>query len=168
MTPASRPRLIPLPDILTRFLKSHGMVTRMLEHSLQERWPEVVGDHIGRHTWPESIRHHKLYLLAENSVWLQQLRFLKPELLAKIKAVSDGEGITDIVLRVGSLPSPETRTSPPAFLLSPGEEGSPGQGSPDLDERLQAAVDASVRPVADPALRERLRALFAKAAGRIP
>jgi predicted nucleic acid-binding Zn ribbon protein len=159
--------LIPLPDILTRFLKTHGMVTRMLEHSLQERWPEVVGEHIGRHTWPESIRHHKLYLLAENSVWLQQLRFLKPALLAKIKAVSDGEGITDIVLRVGSLPSPETKPSPPAVSLPPGDEGFTEQGNPDLDERLQAAVDTSVRPVADPALRERLRALFAKAAGRI-
>ena len=164
---ASRPTLIPLPDILTRFLKSHGMVTRMLEHSLQERWPEVVGDHIGRHTWPESIRHRKLYLVAENSVWLQQLRFLKPELLAKIQAVSDGEGITEIVLRVGALPIPETKTTPPAFPLPPGDEGSSGQGSSDLDERLQAAVDASVRPVADLALRERLRALFAKAARRI-
>src|SRR2546422_10133670 len=73
----------------------------------RSHWPEVVGEHIGHHTWPESIRHRKLYLVAENSVWLQQLRFLKPELLAKLSSCAGGDAITDIILRVGTKPAPD-------------------------------------------------------------
>src|SRR5256712_5167323 len=114
---AKRPGLIAIPDVLGRLLKSHGMESRMLECTLQQHWPEVVGEHIGHHTWPESIRHRKLYLVAENSVWLQQLRFLKPELLAKLSSCAGGDAITDIVLRVGTKPAPAvaaSRAAPPA------------------------------------------------------
>src|SRR5947208_16318145 len=90
------------------------MEPRMLECTLQQHWPEVVGEHIGHHTWPESVRRRKLYLLAENSVWLQQLRFLKPELLTKLTAYVGGNAITDIVLRVGTPPAPEVEPCTPA------------------------------------------------------
>src|SRR5207245_3585364 len=79
---AKRPGLIAIPDVLGRLLKSHGMESRVLECTFQQHWPEIVGEHIEHHTRPESIRHRKLYLVAANSVWLQQLRFLKPALLA--------------------------------------------------------------------------------------
>src|SRR3989441_9972400 len=64
---AKRPGLIAIPDVLGRLLKSHGMESRMLECTLQQHWPEGVGEHTGPHTGPESIRHRKLYLVAENS-----------------------------------------------------------------------------------------------------
>src|SRR5439155_24325829 len=104
---AKRPGLIAIPDVLGQLLTSHGMESRMLEYTLQQHWPKIVGEHIGHHTWPESIRHRKLYLIAENSVWLQQLRFLKPELLAKLSSHTGGDAITDIVFRVGTPPAPE-------------------------------------------------------------
>src|SRR5438552_12362856 len=63
---AKRPGLIAIPDVLGQLLKNHGMESRMLEHTLQRHWAEIVGKHIGHHTWPESIRHRKLYLIAEN------------------------------------------------------------------------------------------------------
>ena len=43
---------------------------------------------MGSHTWPAQIRFKKLYLVVRNSVWLQQLTFLKPALLAKLQAES--------------------------------------------------------------------------------
>jgi predicted nucleic acid-binding Zn ribbon protein len=153
MAKARRPSLTPLPDVLARVLKAHGMQTPMLEYSLQQRWTDIVGEHIGRHTWPESIRHRKLYLVTENSVWLQQLRFLKPEILAKITTATEGEPLTDIVMRVGALPSAEAEES-----RSPQPVLQAGSGECAAD--LQAAIDASVRPVADPDLRERLRTLL--------
>lgn len=152
---ARRPSLMPLQDVLVRALKAHGMQTLMLACSLQQHWTEIVGDQVGRHSWPDSIRHRKLYLVAENSVWMQQLRFLKPELLAKINAACDGDAITDIVLRVGSVASAQD---------SNGQTEAPNHApsSQELNGDQQAAIDASVRPVADPDLRERLRSLLAK------
>ena len=154
---AKRPGLIAIPDVLGRFLKSHGMESRMLEYTLQQHWPEIVGEHIGHHTWPASIRHRKLYLIAENSVWLQELRFLKPELLAKLTAYIGNDAITDIVLRVGVTPSPEAEASSSAQLPPPAAET-----RADMPDAVRASIAAAVEPVTDPDLQSRLRALLEK------
>jgi len=131
----------------------------MLEHTLQQRWTGIVGKHIGHHTWPESIRHRKLYLLAENSVWLQQLRFLKPELLAKLTAYVGSNAITDIVLRVGTPPAPDVE--PRASAQHPATTAESRAALPD---DVAASIEAVVQPVHDPALQARLRALLQKSA----
>src|SRR5437879_6467893 len=156
---ARRPGLIAIPDVLGQLLKNHGMESRMLECTLQQHWPKIVGAHIGHHTWPESIRHRKLYLVAENSVWLQQLRFLKPELLAKLSSYAGGDAIADIVLRVGTPPAPEVAASVAAQLLPATAE--PKATMPD-DART--SIEATVERVQDPALQARLRALFERSA----
>ena len=156
MPMAKRPSLNPLPDILARFLKTHGMAIHMLEFRLQQHWPEIVGEHVARHTWPDSIRHRKLYLVAENSVWLQQLLFLKPELLAKINRAADGEALTDIVLRVGTVPAPDTgKGLVPQPALSE-------QKDADVSVETRAEIEATVQTIADPALQTSLKALFSK------
>ena len=153
---AKRPSLNPLSDILSRFLKTHGMALHVLEFRLQQHWPEIVGEHVARHTRPESVRHRKLYLTAENSVWLQQLLFLKPELLAKINGAADGEALTDIVLRVGPVSSPDVgeAASPRLAPAEPGREAVSGE--------TRAEIETTIQPVADPDLRTRLTALFSK------
>jgi hypothetical protein len=156
---AKRPGLIAIPDVLGQLLKSHGMESRMLEYTFQQHWPEIVGGHIGHHTWPESIRHRKLYLVAENSVWLQQLRFLKPELLAKLSSCAGGDAITDIVLRVGTPPAPEVEASASARLPP-----TTAETKATVPDDVQASIEAAVQPVHDPALQARLRALFEKSA----
>lgn len=150
---AKRSSLNPLPDILARFLKTHGMASHMLEFTLQEHWIEIAGEHVGRHTRPESIRHHKLHLTAENSVWLQQLLFLKPELLAKLNGIAEGEALTDIVLRVGTV-------APAQDSTHHAETPSPEPTAHAMTEDLHAAIEDTLRPIADPALQARLRALF--------
>ena len=155
---AKRPSLNPLPDILARFLKTHGMAIHMLEFKLQQHWPEIVGEHVARHTWPDSVRHRKLYLVAENSVWLQQLLFLKPELLAKINAAADGEALSDIVLRVGTVRPPDAGEGP--FP----QPGLPEQKDADVSAETRAEIAAAVHAVADPGLQTRLKTLFSKSA----
>ena len=155
---AKRPSLNPLPDILARFLKTHGMAIHMLEFKLQQHWPEIVGEHLARHTWPDSVRHRKLYLVAENSVWLQQLLFLKPELLAKINTAADGEALSDIVLRVGTVRPPDAGDGPfPPPALSE-------QKDADVSAETRAEIAAAVQVVADPDLQTRLKTLFSKSA----
>jgi hypothetical protein len=155
---AKLPSLNPLPDILSRFLKTHGMAIPMLEFKLQQHWPEIVGEHVARHTWPDSVRHRKLYLVAENSVWLQQLLFLKPELLAKINDAADGEALTEIVLRVGTVPSPDAGESPSPHP-APSEQKEAGTSG-----EARAAIEAAVQGIADPDLQARLKVLFSKSA----
>lgn len=156
---AKRPSLIPLPNVLSRLLKSHGMEGHMREYLLQKHWTEIVGDHVGHHAWPASIRHHKLYLLVENSAWMQQLLYLKPDLLAKINAAAEGEPLTDIVFRIGPVATPQAsagRSDRETSAQTKEAENQP------LSSDLSGEIESSVYPVSDPILRERLRGLLTK------
>src|SRR5205823_11998392 len=133
----SRRSLIPLPDLIAGMIKTHGFQSRMVEFTLQQQWGTIVGPHIAGHTYPESIRHRKLFLLAETSVWLQQLLFLKSEILAKITEVMREDILTDIVLRVGVVPA---RVSQPVEIdgeaTSPDPAGTPRHSAACIDESL--------------------------------
>jgi hypothetical protein len=71
----------------------------MFEARLRRQWPDIVGEPIAAHTRPDQVRFKKLYVLVHNSVWLQQLTFLKPVLLDKVNC--DGRAsqlVTELVL----------------------------------------------------------------------
>lgn len=104
--------LLSFGTILSTVAKQLGLETRLMELRVQQQWPTLVGEPIASHTWPTQIRFHKLYLLVENSVWLQQLTFLKPALLARLNAETGSEFLTDIVLRVGEIPSQQPEPVP--------------------------------------------------------
>lgn len=91
-------------NILSGLAKRLGLESRLVELRLQQRWRDIIGEPIGSHTWPDQIRFKKLYLVVRNSVWLQQLTFLKPTLLAKVQTATGGDAVSEIVLRVGEIP----------------------------------------------------------------
>jgi hypothetical protein len=94
-----------LSNILEGLARRLGIESKLLESRLRRDWVSIVGEPIASNTWPDQIRYKKLYLLVHNSVWLHQLTFLKPTLLHKLNTVTGGEFLTDIVLRVGEIPS---------------------------------------------------------------
>jgi hypothetical protein len=153
----SRRSLTPLPDLIAGMIKTHGFQSRMVEFSLQQQWGAIVGPHIAGHTYPEGIRHRKLFLLAETSVWLQQLLFLKSEILAKITAVMGEDVLTDIVLRVGVVP---VRVTQPIEIDGEAASADP-RGTP---RDFSASIEESLGGIQNDILLERLRALFLKAA----
>jgi hypothetical protein len=149
--------MVPLTDVVTGLIRTQGFQSRMVEYSLQQQWSEIVGPHIGGHTYPETIRHRKLFLLAENSVWLQQLLFLKSELLSKIAGAIGEDVLTDIVLRVGTCP---------AALSASVDADQPAEATTSIifDGALSDAIEESLRGIPHEALSGPLRALFAKSA----
>ncbi|HET9942294.1 MAG TPA: DciA family protein, partial [Terriglobia bacterium] len=89
-----------------------------------------------------------------NSVWLQQLMFLKPTLLAKVNEQAGSELITDIAFRVGEIP--DARTVVPA---------SSSHQQP-VNEAAVVEANAHAAAVQDPELRNRLASLMADAFSR--
>jgi hypothetical protein len=145
----------PLASILKAVAHRHGIETPLFEHRLRRRWPEIVGDQLAAHTRPDLIRFKKLYLIVENSVWLQQLTFLKPTLIEKINAAADGPVVSDIVLRVGEIARAPREGEPPM------KGGNPDEAGPTPELVAQAAARAAI--VKDPELRELLTMVIANA-----
>ena len=79
-------------------------------------------------------------------------------MLAKINAVADGEALSDIVLRVGTVRPPDAGDGPfPPPALSE-------QKDADVSAETRAEIAAAVQVVADPDLQTRLKTLFSKSA----
>lgn len=131
-----------------------GLESKLFEARLRRHWPDIVGEPMATHTRPDQIRFKKLQIFVQNSVWLQQLTFLKPVLLEKVNGLAGGALVTDIVLRIGEF-SGERKVNPPAAI---GEEPSPQPSA----ELLQEAT-LHTQGIQDQALREQLAAVMAQA-----
>lgn len=148
--------------ILSGLAKRLGLESRLLELRLQHHWPDIIGEPIASQTWPAHIRFKKLYLTVRNSVWLQQLTFLKPTLLAKLHEIAGTAMIEDIVLRVGEIPSsiadqpsvPSTdETCSEACSAIEMDPHTAGIQDPDLRKRFTSAISKypSLRTLPRPA-----------------
>ncbi|MGH7205662.1 MAG: DUF721 domain-containing protein [Nitrospiraceae bacterium] len=144
----------PISSILTNLAPRFGMEAKLLEWRLRRHWSEIAGEQIASHTRPDQIRFKKLYLIVENSVWLQQLMFLKPTLLAKINEAADSPLVSDIIFRVGEI------SSEPKEVQRLDDED-PRLADPSPESLAQAAAHAAA--VKDPDLRARLIAVMAQA-----
>src|SRR5687767_6690620 len=143
--------------ILSGLAKRLGLQTHLFEVRLQQQWREIIGEPVGSHTWPVQVRFKKLYLIVRNSVWLQQLTFLKPTLLAKVNEQAGSEQITHIAFRVGEIPDART--------AAPTRPASQPQRQP-VNEAAVVEANAHAAAVQDPDLRNRLASLMAEAFSR--
>ncbi len=143
-----------IASVLSGVARRHGMESRLLEHKLLRNWPAIAGEPIASHTRPDQIKFRKLYLVVENSVWVQHLTFLKPELIAKVNAAAGSAMITDLVMRVGSVAGVR-RTG--------GTEPSDEVPAPEPSPQSLAEAEAHAAAVTDPDLRAKLADVMAHA-----
>ncbi|MGC3974067.1 MAG: DUF721 domain-containing protein [Nitrospira sp.] len=152
-------RLDSFGTILAGVAHRLGLESKLFEARLRRHWPEIVGEPIATHTRPDQIRFKKLHVYVHNSVWLQQLTFLKPVLLEKVNGMAGETLVTEIILRIGEF-SAERNVSPPA---APVEEPVP---QPSAELLRQTALHT--QGIQDPALREQLAAVMAQALSMTP
>jgi hypothetical protein len=145
-------------SILSGLSKRLGLESRLVELRLQRRWRDIVGEPMASHTWPAQIRFKKLYLVVRNSVWLQQLTFLKPALLAKLQAESGTGSVTDIAFRVGEIPD-ETEAS---HVSLPSDRGAT------QSEKSWEELASRTAMIQDPSIRERLREVISRYPAQLP
>ncbi|HAP40391.1 MAG: DUF721 domain-containing protein [Nitrospira sp.] len=147
-------RLDSFGTILAGVAHRLGLESKLFEARLRRHWPEIVGEPIATHTRPDQLRFKKLYILVHNSVWLQQLTFLKPELLDKVNSTAGEKLVTELVLRIGDV-SRDRASQPPASV--------PDAGPPQPSAELLREATAHTQGIQDQALREQLAAVMAQA-----
>jgi len=64
-------------------------------------WQSAVGDQIGENTNPAVFKGSLLIVNATSSAWVQQLWFLKEEIVRKVNQALGEDLITEIKFRIG-------------------------------------------------------------------
>lgn len=87
-----------LPGLLRAHQRKHG---RELTRILKE-WDAVVGDQIAAHAQPAAYRNRRLSVIVANSGWIQQLQFLKEDIIVRLNDKLGASLIGDIKFRIGA------------------------------------------------------------------
>lgn len=79
---SKKPRM--LGDVLTEVLNKYGLSDRIKEFDAVNAWVEVVGEDIARRTKAIIVRDGTLIVEVSNSVWRNELFYLKAEIIEKL------------------------------------------------------------------------------------
>lgn len=68
---------------------------------LWEKWETIVGETIAGDTRPAAFKEKTLIVHVSDSVWIQQLQYLKKDIIQSINNFFDKEMVNDIKFKIG-------------------------------------------------------------------
>ncbi|MBE0603174.1 MAG: DUF721 domain-containing protein [Deltaproteobacteria bacterium] len=141
----------PLSADLERYLASLDIPEVSLLVSLHKAWPRIAGPLLTSKASPARFRNGVLTIVVRNHSWAQELQMSKPVLLSKIVAATGPNcPVTDLRFVVGAFPLPEAERDEP----------------PDDGPDFAAPEPEGLADVADPEMRESLRAISRRLRGK--
>lgn len=85
-----------LSGALSRLLRGLGLERQLLGWRAVEGWPEWVGPRVARHSRAVAFRDGTLVVEVEGSAWMQELGFLKREIVRTLNERLGADLVRDI------------------------------------------------------------------------
>ncbi|HEY9070588.1 MAG TPA: DUF721 domain-containing protein [Candidatus Ozemobacteraceae bacterium] len=82
---------------------------------LHSVWPSIVGPDLAAHTTPERLFQKKLFVLCEDSPWMQTFGFVRTQVVERVNQLCPGEEIEAVVTKLGKMPAPVSVALPPLW-----------------------------------------------------
>ena len=82
--------------VLGRVLEDLGLSRGMTGWKAVEAWPTLVGPRVALRTRAVAFRDGTLHVEVEGSAWMQELGYLKRELVQRINRELGGEHVRDV------------------------------------------------------------------------
>ncbi len=112
-------RSVPAAELADKALRSIVPADRLRLVRVQIAWADALPARLLRVAAPVGIDDGTLVVHVADNQWLHELQYLRSDLLDRIRdAIPDG-GVTQLRLRVGLVPEPPLRESPPPPPLRP-------------------------------------------------
>ena len=89
--------------ILERLFSSLNLGIKVKQYQIWDVWEGVVGEAIARQTQPNQIRNMVLWVTVSSSTWMQQLEFMKKQIVSRLNDCIGEKVITDIRFRIGEI-----------------------------------------------------------------
>lgn len=90
-----------LGSLIDALLIKHRISHDSLEHSIRDKWPEIVGVANATYSHPLVVERAQLIVLVSHAVVRNELFQHRLNILAKVKKLPGCEGIKGLSLRVG-------------------------------------------------------------------
>ena len=133
--------------VLKRLSREIGIESAIKLAEIQAKWQDIFDHRLTGHMYPHEIRGDVLIIHVDSPMWLQELTYLKKEILKKLGVFF----LKDISLKIGKvtkLPRPQTGPKPTSEVLLQSLQETPSWALDDLEN------------VSDPELRGRLEEII--------
>jgi len=147
-----------LGEVLGDFLGRSGLNPRIQEQKILYSWDKAVGNAIAERTQPVSVRNRVLQVKVSNSVWMQELQFMKNLIIQRLQERTGEDLLKDLRFFIGEIETPATRD--PKEKKKEGDRIN-GQ-SLGLSEAEKERIGRVLSAIKDPEMREILGDFFAK------
>jgi hypothetical protein len=128
-----------------------GLTRKLRRYEPWRCWTDIVGPSLAQHTSPAGWRGATLVINVEHSAWMQELQFMKRDLIAKINETCPNTKLKDIRFQIGKIEgSVQQDTAGNTHTL------------PALGESEKDFARDTARPVTDDETRETIRRLIEK------
>jgi hypothetical protein len=151
-----RPRKpVLVADLIARFLaRRHGHPSREKEALALKVFAAFsrIGPPVTDHVEPAFLKHGILTLTVQESAWLTELTFLKPQILERINKALQRPVVQDLRMRLGALtPRPaKTLPSEPKLTFAQKERVAEWGASIARADVREAVMRAAARSIAEP------------------
>jgi len=142
-----------IDDILEKTLKKHHIPLKIEDRRLRDVWVQAIGPRIAAQTKPDCIKKAVLFVKVANSAWMQQLHFMKQDILEKFNHLHPAEPVRDIFFAIGEIVAPAAVKKDTFFI-----EGE----MPGLKARDKKMIEKSLAAIADEELRDILKRAMTK------
>jgi predicted nucleic acid-binding Zn ribbon protein len=117
--------------------------------SLQQIWPEIVGELAGAHCRPAGFKKGSLVIASESPAWTQELSLLGPQIQERLDSALGKGVITELRFKTAKLPALKKRLAQP-------KKPAPlrKKPAPPPDPVLKARLEAELAVIKDPELRK--------------
>jgi len=144
--------LLKLGDFLQKALKRRKILLDMADGSLVDTWNRTVGPAIASQTFPFKFKNKTLFVKVSNSTWMQQLQFMKEEIIAKVDPAFTDKTIGNIYFSIGTIPQPQREES----------DDGPGLDAYPLKARDRRLIKESMASIQDDELKDIVRRVMTK------
>jgi len=144
-----------ISDVLKAWVKSKGLQQEFSQYTVLARWPAVVGERLAARTRPMKMEKGVLTVAVATSAWLNELNFMRGDLVARINQELGQGSVVGIRLVLGDVPLQDPAENDEVDAESP---PSAERAPVEVPEEVQAAVDQLIKEsVADEDLRRAIR-----------
>lgn len=140
-----RPKSPPerLGDVLQRWLKKNTDERKITQYTIRDRWQTLVGDRLASCTRPAVLHKGVLTVYVSSSSWLNELSFMRADIVRQINEGLGRHLVAGIRLRSGRVDAlPQER---PAAA---------GEGEVELTTELVEELQRQTEEISDPDLRK--------------